>query len=102
MCGVLVICAIIGALLISTLVDNYKKIGLAHSKEEKKSPLKLIFNTFKNMKNTNQVLLIPLTVWLGFEQGYLLADFTKVTFYFEFNLKLINQFFLLSLLSVVF
>lgn len=78
LCGIFVICALVGAVLIVILIDKYKKIGLAHSKEEKKSPIKLILNTFKNMKNLNQVFLIPLTIWLGFEQGYLLADFTKV------------------------
>jgi hypothetical protein len=30
------------------------------------------------MKNRNQLLLIPITIWSGLEQGFFGADFTAV------------------------
>lgn len=58
-------------------MNTYKSIGLKHSKEEQKSPIKLLVNTVNHMKNKHQLLIIPLTLWSGFEQAYISADFTK-------------------------
>ncbi len=41
--------------------------------------IKLLISSIKHMKNLNQLLLIPLTVWSGLEQSFLGAQFTKVT-----------------------
>lgn len=38
----------------------------------------LLVATVQQMKNPYQVLLIPLTLWSGFEQAFLTADFTEV------------------------
>ncbi|CAF2035479.1 unnamed protein product [Rotaria magnacalcarata] len=38
---------------------------------------KLLISTIKHMRNVNQLLLIPLTVWSGLEQSFLGAQFTK-------------------------
>ena len=59
-------------------IDSYKKIGLTVSKEANKSPINLLVNTIRHIKNKNQLLIIPLTLFSGFEQAYLSADFTKV------------------------
>ena len=40
--------------------------------------VKLLVSTGKHMRNANQLLLIPLTVWSGLEQSFLGAQFTKV------------------------
>lgn len=40
--------------------------------------LKLVVSTVKHLKNVNQLLLIPLTMWSGLEQSFLGAQFTKV------------------------
>jgi hypothetical protein len=42
------------------------------------SGLSLLVATFKLMKNRNQLLLIPITIWSGLEQGFFGADFTAV------------------------
>jgi len=39
---------------------------------------KLLISTGKHMRNINQLLLIPLTIWSGLEQSFLGAQFTKV------------------------
>jgi len=44
----------------------------------KKSPINLLINTIKHLKHKNQLLIIPLTMYSGFEQAYIGADFTKV------------------------
>lgn len=38
----------------------------------------MLVNTIKHLKNKNQLLIIPLTMYSGFEQAYIGADFTKV------------------------
>jgi hypothetical protein len=59
-------------------IDSYKKIGLNVSKEANQSPINLLINTIRHIKNKNQLLIIPLTLFSGFEQAYLGADFTRV------------------------
>lgn len=80
MCGIYVSCALFAAFLVLTLIDSYEKIGLEHSKEENKNPLKLLVNTLRHLRNKNQLLIIPLTMWSGFEQAFISADFTRVKF----------------------
>ncbi len=38
----------------------------------------LLVATFKHMLNPYQLLIIPLTIWIGFEQAFIGADFTAV------------------------
>jgi hypothetical protein len=40
--------------------------------------VKLLISSIKHMRNINQLLLIPLTIWSGLEQSYLGAQFSKV------------------------
>ncbi len=48
-------------------------------KKAAKTALDLIKATFNHVKNnTNQQLLILLTIWSGLEQGFFGADFTAV------------------------
>jgi hypothetical protein len=77
LCGIYVTVALIGAGLIFFFLNTYKQIGL-ESKKQTKSPLNLLLNTIKHIKNSNQLLIIPLTLWSGFEQAFISADFTKV------------------------
>jgi hypothetical protein len=42
--------------------------------------IKLLISTIKHMRDINQLLLIPLTIWSGLEQSFLSAQFTKVKF----------------------
>ncbi len=45
-----------------------------------KNQFDLIKSTILHLKNRNQLLIIPITLWLGFEQAFIGADFTKVLF----------------------
>ena len=45
-------------------------------KKEDKSTLTLVVATFKHMTKPYQILIIPLTIWSGVEQGFFLSDYT--------------------------
>ena len=45
-------------------------------KKEDKSNLTLFIATFKHMSKPYQLLIIPLTIWSGLEQGFFLSDYT--------------------------
>ncbi|KAJ6664632.1 hypothetical protein lerEdw1_006205 [Lerista edwardsae] len=47
------------------------------TEEEKPSFWFTFLATFRNIKDTRQCLLIPLTMYSGFEQGFLAGDYTK-------------------------
>ncbi len=44
------------------------------------SSRKMLIATFRQLKNPNQILLIPMTLWTGFEHAFRTADFTYVRF----------------------
>ncbi len=46
--------------------------------------VQLLIATFRHLRNPFQLLLIPLTMWSGFEQGFFGADFTAVSYYCKF------------------
>ena len=47
--------------------------------KEELSGVQLLVATFRHMKNKNQLLVIPITIWSGIEQGFFGADFTAVS-----------------------
>ncbi len=59
----------------------------------KLSVMMIIQNYFRHMKNRDQLLIIPLTIWSGIEQGFFGADFTAVGFIY-----LIMLFFLFGII----
>ncbi|XP_075059590.1 protein unc-93 homolog A-like [Mixophyes fleayi] len=69
---------ILAVLLVSIFLDN---IDL--KKEPKKEDIKnetfwiKILATLRHLRDKRQCLLIPLTMWSGFEQGFLAGDYTK-------------------------
>ena len=60
--------------LIILFLNPYKRKVI----EKETSSLKTLISTFKHMKNKYQILIMPMTFWLGFEQAFLGADYTKV------------------------
>jgi hypothetical protein len=78
LCGVYICLALAAVILIFFLLDSYEKIGLKNADKQSKSPISLLINTLKHVRHKNQLLIIPLTLYSGFEQAYIGADFTKV------------------------
>ena len=88
LCGIYLGLGVISILLVIFFLDDYNQTSAKASHasdatvvvEEKKSlkdQLVHIKSTFMHLKKRNQLLVIPITCWLGFEQGFLGADFTK-------------------------
>ncbi|MEE6509289.1 hypothetical protein FKM82_025341 [Ascaphus truei] len=69
-------CAVLGVILIilfldQTDADNERK------KDSETSFCSTLLATFKHLRDKRQCLLIPLTMFSGFEQGFIASDFTK-------------------------
>ncbi|KAG1702353.1 UNC93-like protein [Nymphon striatum] len=78
--GIYLGCALLAALFIFIMLDQLKRSG---EKEEgikdgnSKPTLKLMFETFRHLKNPQQILIIPLSIYSGVEQGFFRNDFTR-------------------------
>ena len=68
--------AIISIILLFILLDNYKRISAT---KKSSFSIDLLVITVKHIPNKYQLLIIPLTLWSGFEQAFLGADFTRVS-----------------------
>ncbi|KAM4694249.1 protein unc-93 homolog A-like [Discoglossus pictus] len=66
-------CGIIAVLFISIFLDKIK----TEDSDEKQSSCSMLFETFKQLKDKRQCLLIPLTFFSGLEQGFITGDFTR-------------------------
>jgi len=78
--GIYLACSVGAALILAIFLDPLTRFGENERREEQKqqnlSGLSLLMATFKHMKNRDQLLIIPLTIWSGIEQGFFGADFT--------------------------
>jgi len=76
--GVYLACSVGAAIILAIFLDPLSRFGETESRQnqESLSGLSLLFATFKHMKNRDQLLIIPLTIWSGVEQGFFGADFT--------------------------
>lgn len=52
---------------------------LSSQTEPQLSGVKLLKKAWKLLKNRYQLLLLPLTVWLGLEKAVIAADYTSVS-----------------------
>ncbi|XP_053141288.1 protein unc-93 homolog A isoform X1 [Hemicordylus capensis] len=68
---------VLAVLLVTVLLDQIRA-NQEESKEEKPPSFCSTFlATFRQLKDKRQCLLIPLTMYSGFEQGFLAGDYTK-------------------------
>lgn len=84
--GIYLACSLIAAVLLALFLDPLTRYG---EKERTGSSsqlegIELLAATFRHMKNPYQLLMIPLTIWSGMEQGFFSAEYTAVSF-FEFQ-----------------
>ena len=68
------VCGVLSIAVILFLLDKL------HNEEHKERPpmFRLFFATLRHLKDMRMVLIIPLTMYSGLEQGFVFADFTKV------------------------
>ncbi len=76
LCGIYLAVAIISIVLLFTLLDNYTRKSSADT-TSKGFSVSLLVITVKHLKNKYQLLIIPLTLWSGFEQAFLSAGKDK-------------------------
>ena len=79
--GIFLGCSVAAAVLIALFVDPLTKFGITDEKKnkEKLSGMGLLVATFKQMTRKEQLLIIPITIWSGIEQGFFDAEFTAVS-----------------------
>lgn len=65
-------------MLIVLFLNIYKRND-TKTKASGKFSCSLFISTVKHLKNKYQLLIIPITFWIGIEQAYINADFTKVS-----------------------
>lgn len=70
----------LAVLLIVIFLDQIKSEQAETEKEILETPSfwSTFLATFQHLKDKRQCLLIPLTMYSGFEQGFLSGDYTKV------------------------
>ncbi|XP_066467470.1 protein unc-93 homolog A [Tiliqua scincoides] len=75
--GIYTASGVLAVLLVVFLLDKIET-NQEEGKEEKKHSFWFTFlATFRHLKDKRQCLLIPLTMYSGFEQGFLAGDYTK-------------------------
>ncbi|XP_069463946.1 protein unc-93 homolog A-like [Ambystoma mexicanum] len=68
---------VLAVALIAIFLDQID-VEDAKSKEEREQPIwTTVLATFRQLRDKRQLLLIPLTMYSGFEQGFLAGDYTK-------------------------
>jgi len=80
--GIYLVCSCLAWIIIIIFLDPLSRYGEGEradssgQKKEDKSNLTLFIATFKHMTKPYQMLIIPLTIWSGLEQGFFLSDYT--------------------------
>ncbi|CAL4185761.1 unnamed protein product, partial [Meganyctiphanes norvegica] len=78
MVTIFLISGLLAPLIIAIFVDPLSKLNKSDVESPGgKSGLNLLFATFQNWRHPYQLLIIPLTVFSGLEQGFLTADFNS-------------------------
>jgi hypothetical protein len=74
--SIYLVCGALSIVVVFFLLDKL------HDEEKKERPpmLRLFFATLRHLKDIRMLLIIPLTMYSGLEQGFVFADFTKVRF----------------------
>ncbi|CAF1479647.1 unnamed protein product [Didymodactylos carnosus] len=85
----IVICAC-SITIVVIFLDQRRKTSADTIPMMLKKSVKLLVSTVKHLKDFNQILLIPLTMWSGLEQSFLSAQFTKGFVSCAFNAKYVG------------
>ncbi|GAB0098723.1 MFS transporter superfamily [Sergentomyia squamirostris] len=75
--GIYLACIFLAVLLLTCFLDPLSTFGLKQRDEEKVTVGHLLVATFRQLKRINQMLLVPLTIFIGIEQANFAADLTQ-------------------------
>ncbi|XP_044148424.1 protein unc-93 homolog A-like [Bufo gargarizans] len=68
---------VLAVLMVAVFLDNIN-VKKADKEDTEDEPVWIkVLETLRHLKDERQCLLIPLTMWSGFEQGFLAGDYTK-------------------------
>jgi MFS family permease len=83
LCFIYILLGLASIVLIMCFLNNYKQKNPEKSRDyavkssERTEQFELLISTIDQLKNRYQILIIPLTLWLGFSLAFIGADFTK-------------------------
>ncbi|KAK2141720.1 hypothetical protein LSH36_1053g01004 [Paralvinella palmiformis] len=77
MVGTYIAIACAGVILVCVFVDNLPKYLREDRSRAKKDAAKALIDTALHLKNKYQLLLIPITIYSGLEQGFYGAEWTR-------------------------
>ncbi len=77
--GILLAITLLATLILVFLVDPTPIEEMKSSRGNGKSSGQMLIATFNQLKDPYQLLIIPLTLWAGFDRAFLSADFTYVS-----------------------
>lgn len=98
--GILLGFALFATLILAVLVDPPPADEASSGGVGKKYVWRMMMATFKQMKDPNQLLLVPMTLWSGFDMTFWSADFTYVMKCDQESFKLIlNRTFLQAFIA---
>lgn len=75
LCIVYIVLGLLSIFLIRIALNEFKSNKILS--DFKKDQYSLLISTVKQLKNKNQILILPLTLWLGFSLAFIGADYTK-------------------------
>ncbi|XP_045110414.1 UNC93-like protein [Portunus trituberculatus] len=76
MASIYLVFALLSSVIIMLFVDPLSRFCGDIAETEEKSSIQLLIATFNHMRHPYQLLIIPLTIWSGVEQGFFQSDFT--------------------------
>lgn len=71
---------IVSILINVIFLDNLKRSESEEQQSEESSTKNPIKKFFKQLTHPYQILITPFSLWIGFIQGFMIADFTGVTY----------------------
>lgn len=74
--GIYTACAFLAVLGVLTLLDPLA--AQTQPDEKQRTSLRLLLETLRHLRKPYQLAIVPLTIYSGLEQGFLVADFTQV------------------------
>ena len=77
--GVYLACSLLGVAIVGLFSRPLHTFDGVSDTDSSLTGKKLLIATFQQMKNPFQILIITLTMWSGFEQAFITADFTAVS-----------------------
>ncbi len=77
--GISFLATLILIFFVDTIPDTPKFCDKVSTSHNIISSRKMLMATFRQLKNPNQILLIPMILWTGFEHAFWAADFTYVS-----------------------